>query len=161
MGDRGSFKGYYFEPAEDKMNKAERRILQRLIDSKRLKGFFVIEFRLISGERIDALCIENPSEGYADCVPGPTEFSATAKKFTLDAIARGKEGDTIWIIEVKDEGDLKHALGQVLVYGHVFSKEHPKYNVKKAILCNKEKNYRNMEVIRDICKEQDIVLFVI
>ena len=49
----------------------------------------------------------------------------------------------------------KHAIGQVLAYAHFFSKEHPIFHVKKAIVCNEGKSD-----LEEVCKENNIEVFV-
>ncbi|MFQ5884603.1 MAG: hypothetical protein ACE5IO_05825 [Thermoplasmata archaeon] len=150
--NRGSYEGYVIP---DKRDTPEARILRRFVNSNNPKGLFVEEFVLSSGEVADAICIETPSEDYAH-IKGPVNLKASAEKYTLNTLARGKEGDTIWVIEVKDKGDLKHALGQVLVYAFLFRKGYPKYDVKKAILCTEGR-----KDIEDLCKSLDIDVFIV
>lgn len=154
---RGSYGGYDYMRDESALERAEEReMLKKFIEKEILKGQFIEQFPLYNKDRIDALCVKDVKEGRI-INKIPIFLPASAEKYDLSIIARGNKGDIIWIIEVKSKrGDVKHALGQVLIYTDLFSKMYPQYILKKAILCTGTK-----EEYKEICKKFDVEVFVV
>ncbi|MBT9149290.1 MAG: hypothetical protein DDT28_00713 [Dehalococcoidia bacterium] len=66
-----------------------------------------------------------------------------------------EESDAVWVIEAKTRLSYE-ALGQVIVYSHLFKNDNPSAHIKRGIICE-----RRDEVIYDACKKESIEVFLV
>lgn len=124
----------------------------------------------ISGKKIDLVCVEEPFDAfglrgrgsqlirrfqaatwqttYSSYGPSQGSKLLTIDNTSMDAIARQLVGKNVWLVELKQ--DLSYsALGQVLVYKHHFTRNHPEVPVSRCIIaCT-----RTDSVIEEVCTE--------
>lgn len=106
----------------------ERRMIDTFIDSGKLKGHFRKEVSL-----------------------GKGPFSTAI----IDLICEEEESDAVWVIEAKTRLNYE-ALGQVIVYSHLFKSDNPSAHIKRGIVCEWSR-----QAIYDACKKDGIEVFIV
>lgn len=150
--------------------KEEVALLEKFVNSGKLKGLFIIGLKLgyklgekkwgyipeswrdeswsgsmkgTKAKEVDAICLEGP------------DSRIVKPKDPLDYMEKEvpKEVKDVWVFEIKETLN-PGAVGQVIIYSHLFSIDYPRFNVKKGIICEFWD-----PLIVPICEELDIRVF--
>lgn len=137
----------FLQPAREKTE--EERLIQRFINSGKLKGNFEREIR-VGKKRMKHAAKKAHSKDLF--VEGESADGESYYYRRVDALCETE--DKVWVIEAKKDLN-NQVIGQVLVSEFLYLEDFPRKNTKKAIVCK----FGN-EILETVCNEYGIKVFV-